>query len=316
MKEELIISGRNLPHIDPFLNIWHWQISVYLFLGGLAAGILFFAAIVTLLGKEKQYEGAVKWATLIVPPALVVGLIVLIIDLSHMWYAWQLYMTFRITAPMSWGAWVLMLVTPISFLWSMSYLKEYFMYWRWKKGLLQYVDPVIDWLAKNRKLMAWILVPSTIILGIYTGILLSAFNARPLWNNSILGPLFLTSGLSTGAAAIILLSRTHKERRMFSTIDLVLIAIELFLIIHMIMGMLAGSQVQIEASELLLGGEFTITFWVFVVILGLVFPAILEIFELIGFKVPAIAPAILVIIGGIVLRFVMIDAGQLTRFLY
>ena len=316
MKEEIIISGRNLPHIDPFLNLWHWQISLYLFLGGLSAGILFFAAVVTLFGKEKQYEGAVKWATLIVPPALVVGLVVLIIDLTHMWYAWQLYMTFRITAPMSWGAWVLMLVTPISFLWTLSYMKEYFMYWRWKKGILQYVNPVVDWLAKNRKLMAWILVPSTIILGIYTGILLSAFNARPLWNNSILGPLFLTSGLSTGAAAIILLSRTHKERRMFSTIDLVLIAIELFLITHMIMGMLAGSQVQIEASELLLGGEFTITFWVFVVILGLVFPAILEIFELIGFKVPAIAPAILVIIGGLVLRFVMIDAGQLTRFLY
>ena len=316
MKEELIISGRNLPHIDPYLNIWHWQISLYLFLGGLAAGILFFAAVVTLFGKEKQYEGAVKWATLIAPAALVVGLFVLIIDLSHMWYAWQLYLTFRITSPMSWGAWILMLVTPISFLWSISYMKEYFMYWRWKKGLLQYADPIIDWLAKNRKLMAWILVPSTIILGIYTGILLSAFNARPLWNNAILGPLFLTSGLSTGAAAIILLSRTHKERRMFSTIDLVLIAIELFLIVHMIMGMMAGSQVQIEASELLLGGEFTITFWVFVVILGLVFPAILEIFELIGFKVPAIAPAVLVIIGGLVFRFVMIDAGQLTRFLY
>ena len=316
MKEELIISGRNLPHIDPYLNIWHWQISLYLFLGGLAAGILFFAAVVTLLGKEKEYEGAVKWATLIVPPALVVGLFVLIIDLSHMWYAWQLYLTFRITSPMSWGAWILMLVTPISFLWSISYMKEYFMYWRWKKGLLSYADPIIDWLAKNRKLMAWILVPSTIILGIYTGILLSAFNARPLWNNAILGPLFLTSGLSTGAAAIILLSKTHKERRMFSTIDLVLIAIELFLIVHMIMGMMAGSQVQIEASELLLGGEFTITFWVFVVILGLIFPAILEIFELIGFKVPAIAPAVLVIIGGLVFRFVMIDAGQLTRFLY
>lgn len=316
MKEELIISGRNLPHIDPYLNIWHWQISLYLFLGGLAAGILFFAAIVTLLGKEKQYEGAVKWATLIVPPALVVGLFVLIIDLSHMWYAWRLYVTFRITSPMSWGAWILMLVTPISFLWSISYLKEYFMYWRWKQGLLKYADPVIDWLAKNRKLMAWILVPSTIILGIYTGILLSAFNARPLWNNAILGPLFLTSGLSTGAAAIILLSRTHNERRMFSLIDLFLIGVELFLIVHMIMGMMAGSQVQIEASQLLLGGEFTITFWVFVVILGLIFPAILEIFELIGFKVPAIAPAVLVIIGGLVFRFVMIDAGQLTRFLY
>jgi len=217
---------------------------------------------------------------------------------------------------MSWGAWVLMLVTPLSFLWVLSYFKEYFLYWRWKTGILKYAEPIVDWLSENRKLMAWILLPSTIILGIYTGILLSAFNARPLWNNAILGPLFLTSGLSTGAAAIILMSRTHAERRMFSTIDLVLIGVELFLIVHMIMGMMAGSQVQIEASQLLLGGQFTITFWVFVVIMGLIFPAILEIFELIGFKVPAIAPAILVIIGGLVFRFVMIDAGQLTRFLY
>jgi protein NrfD len=316
MREELIVSGRNLPHIDPYLNIWHWHISVYLFLGGLAAGILFFAALVTLLGKDEKYQGAVKWATLIVPPSLVIGLVVLIMDLGHPWYAWRLYVTFRIDSPMSWGAWTLMLVTPLSFLWVISYMKEYFMYWRWKKGVLAIAEPIVDWLANNRKLMAWILVPSAIILGIYTGILLSAFNARPLWNNAILGPLFLTSGLSTGAAAIILLARSHKERRMFSLIDLALIAIELFLITHMIMGMKAGSQVQIEASELILGGEFTITFWVFVVIMGLVFPAILEIFELIGFKIPAFAPAVLVIIGGIIFRFVMVDAGQLTRYLY
>jgi len=316
MKEELIISGRHLPHIDPHLNLWHWQISLYLFLGGLAAGILVFSALVVLFGKEKNYEGAVKYATLIPPIALVVGLFVLIIDLSHMWYAWRLYVTFRITSPMSWGAWTLLLVTPLSFLWVLSYFKEYFPTWNWYGGYLAKVQGIIDWLANNRKLMAWILLPSSIILGIYTGILLSAFNARPLWNNSILGPLFLTSGLSTGAAMIILFGRSHKERKLFSQIDLILIGIELFLITHMIMGMLAGSQVQLEASELLLGGEFTVTFWVFVVVLGLIFPALLEIFELIGFKVPVYIPALLVLMGGIVFRFVMIDAGQLTRFLY
>ena len=32
-------------------------------------------------------------------------------------------------------------------------------------------------------------------LGIYTGILLSAMVARPLWNSAVLGPLFLFSGL-------------------------------------------------------------------------------------------------------------------------
>ena len=316
MKEELIISGRNLPNIDPHLHLWHWPISLYLFLGGLAAGILFFAAMVTLFGKEDKFQGAVKWATIIPPIGLSVGLLALLYDLTHLFYAWRLFTAFRITSPMSWGAWVLMLVTPLSFLWTLSYFKEYFPKWQWKEGLLSYVDLLIDLINDNKKIIAWILVPSTVILGIYTGILLSAFNARPLWNNSILGPLFLTSGLSTGAAAIIMLSKSHDERRLFSMIDLVLIAIELFLIVHLVMGMMAGSQVQLEASQIILGGEYTVAFWVFVVLLGLTFPAILEIFELIGYKVPAIVPAALVIMGGLIFRFVMVDAGQLTRYLY
>ena len=316
MKEELIISGRNLPNIDPHLHLWHWPISLYLFLGGLAAGIMFFAAIITLLGKQDKYQGAVKWATIIPPIALSIGLMALLYDLTNIWNSWKLYITFRITSPMSWGAWTLLLVTPISFIWTFSYFKEYFPQWKWQKGVLVYASKLIDYINDNKELIAWVMIPSTIILGIYTGILLSAFNARPLWNNSILGPLFLTSGLSTGAAAIILLSKSSKEKLMFSKIDLVLIIVELFLITHMIMGMQAGSQVQLEAAQLILGGEFTITFWVFVVALGLAFPALLEIFELLGLKVPAYIPALLVLMGGAVFRFVMVDAGQLTRYLY
>ena len=60
MQEEIFISGRNIPHIDPSLEIWHWPISVYLFLGGLAAGLLFFAALMTLLKKDKEYKRKVK----------------------------------------------------------------------------------------------------------------------------------------------------------------------------------------------------------------------------------------------------------------
>ena len=316
MKEELIISGRNLPNIDPHLHLWHWPISLYLFLGGLAAGILFFAAVVTLFGKEEKYQSTVKWATIIPPIALVIGLAALLYDLTNIWNSWKLYITFRITSPMSWGAWTLLLVTPISFIWTFSYFKEYFPKWNWQQGILATASKLIDYINDNKRLIAWVMIPSTIVLGIYTGILLSAFNARPLWNNSILGPLFLTSGLSTGAAAIILLSKSHQEKMMFSRIDLVLIVIELFLITHMIMGMLAGSQVQLEAAQLILGGEFTITFWVFVVALGLAFPALLEVFELIGWKVPTYIPAVLVLIGGVVFRFVMVDAGQITRYLY
>ena len=57
-------------------------------------------------------------------------------------------------------------------------------------------------------------------------------------------------------------------------------------------------------------------FFVFVIILGLIFPAILEGIELLGYKVPVAIPAILILIGGLIFRMVMIEAGQLTRYLY
>lgn len=313
MQEEIFVSGRNIPHIDPNLEIWHWPISVYLFLGGLSAGILLFAALVTLLNKEKEYPATVKYAAMIPPIALSLGLIALVYDLKHPLYTWQLYTTIRIESPMSWGAWVLLFTTPLSFLWVFSFFSELFPKWDLKFELLKKVEV---WLKENRKLMAYALVPLSIILGIYTGILLSAFNARPLWNNAILGPLFLVSGLSTGAAAIILLAKTAKERHLFGKIDLVLIIIELGLIIHMLMGMYAGSQVQLEAMELLVGGEFTVMFFGFVVILGLLIPAIMETLELKGYKVPVIIPALLVLLGGLIFRFVMVEAGQITRYLY
>jgi len=313
MQEEIFVSGRNIPQIDPSLEIWHWPIGLYLFLGGLAAGIILFASIVTVLDKEDEYPTAVKYASFIPPIALVIGLIALIYDLKNPLYSWQLYTTVRIESPMSWGAWVLLIVTPLSFLWVFSFFSELFPKWDLKFDFLKKFEQFVK---KNRKNMAYALIPLSIILGVYTGILLSAFNARPLWNNAILGPLFLTSGLSTGAATIILLAKTAKERHLFSKVDLILIIIELGLIIHMLMGMYAGSEVQLEAMHLLVGGEFTVMFFGFVVILGLIVPGILEALEIKGYKVPVAIPALLILIGGLIFRFVMVEAGQITRYLY
>jgi formate-dependent nitrite reductase membrane component NrfD len=156
----------------------------------------------------------------------------------------------------------------------------------------------------------------SIILGVYTGILFSAFNARPLWNTSILGPLFLASGLSAGAAAIMLMSRNHAERALFAKIDIGIIAVELFLIIHMFMGYLASTQVQIDAARLFLGGPYTASFWIFVVILGMLLPVLLEFLELRKFKIPVFLPATLVLFGSLMLRFLIAFAGQESRWLY
>jgi formate-dependent nitrite reductase membrane component NrfD len=313
MREELIVSGRLNRLIDPYLQIWHWHIPLYLFLGGLAAGILFFAALVTIQGKENKYPTAARIAPFITPVLLIIGLLALLLDLNHKLYFWRLYTTIRIESPMSWGAWTLMVVTPLSLIWCALNIKELFPKWDWKYPILISVEALF---RKHLLVISWVMLVFSLILGVYTGILLSAFNARPLWNTSILGPLFLTSGLSTGAAAIVLMSRNHLERHYFAKIDLMLIGIEVFLIIHMFMGFLASTQVHIEAAQLFLGGPYTTIFWLFVFSLGLMLPALLEILELRGFKMPYWLAPSLVLMGGIMFRFIMAYAGQASRWLY
>lgn len=313
MQEEIFISGRNIPNIDPVLEVWHFPISLYLFLGGMAAGIIFFASLFTIMRKEKEFQTTVKGAMVVAVIAIVIGLMALMYDLTNMFYAWQLYTTIRLESPMSWGAWVLLIISLLSFLWVFSYSTEMLPKWDWKFDFLKKFQ---TYLIKNRRTMALIMLPLALMLGIYTGILLSAFNARPLWNNPILGPLFLVSGLSTGAAAIILFSKSHYEKILLTKIDLALIILELGLIVHLIMGMFAGSAVQIEAMQVLINGDYTVMFFVFVIILGLIFPAILEGIELMGFKVPSIVPALLILMGGLIFRMIMVEAGQITRYLY
>ena len=329
MTEELIISGRNIPFIDPVLNIWHWQIPLYLFVGGLAAALIFFSAYFFIRGRGDELKTSVQIAPILAPFVIVLGLIALILDLRHPAYFWQLYTTIRLDSPMSWGAWTLGVIMPLSVIWPLTYMKEIKAYFKdsnklalWSIDLvdgivnMKLIKPIIDWFTTNRYTLAWVNLILAVILGVYTGILLSAFNARPLWNTSILGPLFLTSGLSTGAAAIMWMSRSVKERIIFSRIDLLLIAVEVFFIVHLFMGFLASGSVQIEAAELFLGGEYTAIFWIGVVLIGLLLPAMLETMELFGYHIPISIPAILILIGGLLFRFIMVDAGQVTRYLY
>ncbi len=330
MNEEIITSGRNIPFIDPVLNIWHWQIPLYLFVGGMAAALIFFSAYFFIRGRGNELITSVQIAPIIAPFIIVLGLLALLLDLRHPAYFWQLYTTIRFDSPMSWGAWTLGIIMPLSIIWPLTYLKEIKEYFKesgekvvglinWIENTIQKIKPlksIIEWFTVNRYFLAWANIILAVILGVYTGILLSAFNARPLWNTSLLGPLFLVSGLSTGAAVIMWMSRTKKERLIFSRIDLLLIAIELFFIIHLFMGFLASSAVQIEAANLFLGGEFTAIFWGGVVLVGLILPAILETMELYGFHIPISIPALLILVGGLLFRFIMVEAGQVTRYLY
>jgi len=329
MEEYILSSTRDIHGLYPHVHVWGLPISIYLFVGGLSAGILLFATIYYLRGKEDEMPFTVKIAPIFTFGLVMIGLLLLVYDLHHKLYTWQLFLAFRIESPMSWGAWTLVAVSVFSLLWPLSYIDDIEAYlhergWRRLDGITRFIKNmehkfviprfVILTFRKYRKVAAYLMLFFSIILGIYTGILLSAFNAHPLWNNSILGPLFLVSGISTGSAFVMWLSNNQKERKLMSTIDMALIAIEIFFIIHMIMGMEAGAEAQKQAAHLFLGGEFTVIFWVVFVGFGLVLPFILEALELKGFHIHPALPALLVLIGGLLFRIIMVQAGQMSEF--
>jgi formate-dependent nitrite reductase membrane component NrfD len=311
MTEELLVTARSNALIDPSLHIWTWEVAMYLFLGGLTAGIMVFAAAMTLLRKDEEAPFASMQLALLAPIVLSLGMTTLFLDLEHKLYVYRFYTAFQVASPMSWGAWILILVYPVSILQILSTLRRGF------PVTLRYVDRwalsriVIDWCEQHRHRFAAVAIPTGVALGIYTGILLSAFSARPFWNSGVLGPLFLVSGLSTAAALVVLISRQKSEKAMFTHVDVVLIVVELALVGLFLINLASGSGRQIEALQSITGGTHTLVFWALFVGAGLLVPLFLEVLERRGIaRSLAVLAPILVLLGGYVLRQVMIDVGQ------
>jgi len=151
------------------------------------------------------------------------------------------------------------------------------------------------------------------LLGAYTAVLLSAFSARPAWNSPMLWTLFLASGLSSAAALVHLIGKDPAERHMLAKADNGFLIAELIIIILMIIGFVSSSKVHIDAARLILSGPFTAVFWVFVVFIGIIIPFIIQILS-VNNKIPHtnVAP-ILVMIGGLILRFIVVYAGQYSH---
>jgi formate-dependent nitrite reductase membrane component NrfD len=153
------------------------------------------------------------------------------------------------------------------------------------------------------------------LLGIYTGILLSALGARPLWNSALLGPLFLTSGLSSAAAFGHLVARERSESELLASADNGFLTIELILFGLFLTGLSSAARAHMQAAALFLGGPYTAVFWVVVVGMGVVIPLFIQ-RRAVRHEVrhTPLAP-ILVIAGGLALRFVIVFAGQASRWL-
>ena len=295
---------------------WSWEIAVYLFLGGITAGLMILSVVIDRRVPESERSSWTRWLPLAAPVLLSLGMLALFLDLEYRLHAYRFYLAFMAAAPMSWGSWILLAIYPATLVFAASQLTDE------EIGRLRTMPGVgrlgvgalagwgRSWAERHSLGLAWANVILGIALGSYTGILLSTLAARAAWNSSILAPLFLVSGLSTGAALMMLFPISHREHTLLRNWDMVAIGAELVLLALLLVDLASGDASGRSAADLLLGGKLTAPFWSLVVIAGLAVPLLVETVELRRKLRPTIFAPALLLIGGLSLRWILLIAGQ------
>jgi len=306
-------STRSNHLIDPILHAWGTEVPIYLFLGGMVAGIMLLSGLMALRRTDDRTSHALSllpWAS---PFLISLGMMFLWLDLENGFNAIRFYFVFQPGSPMSWGSWILLGIYPASILlaWTLS-PAAFRETWLRRLSFVPALESISKWAMERTPFLAMANIVMGAALGIYTGVLLGTMAARPLWNSAILGPLFLVSGVSTGAAFMLLYRLNDKERVFLGRLDIGLITTELLLLALWMIGLATAGAASRGALGVILGGPYTAAFWTLVVALGLLTPLIGEWIELRHGAIPGRLPAILVLVGGLSLRWILVYAGQLT----
>ena len=309
------VTTAHSPATDPHLHVWGWEIPVYLFLGGFTAGIMVLSGWALWRGRRNTgshptFSLASSGLFMLGLATISLGMLALFLDLGHKPYVWRLYLTMKPWSPMSWGSWILLLVYPVL---ATAVLLEPP---RQLVRLVPSVGPLSRRLADDllvRRSVGFLSMATGIGLGIYTGILLSALGGRPLWSSGLLGPLFLASGLSSSAAFAHWASPEPEERRQLAWLDNLFLVIELALIVMLLIGLASATEAHAEAAWLVLGGPYTAVFWVGVVFMGILLPLVIQSLAVTHRIVHTPIAPVLVMLGGLVLRFVIVYVGQYSH---
>jgi len=330
---------------------WNWTVAVYLFVAGVSAGAFAISALAYFIGEEK-YQEITRIGAYIAPFPLMLGLLFLIYDLERPQLFWKLMATLQVHSIMSLGAWLLLVFSLLSFVYFYLWLPDRFdiveMLRRtpraWdNRAIVRWIktSPLLGKLHRKNLngLRGWIGmagIPVSLLVGIYTGVLLGVLAARPFWNNPMLPMLFLVSALKTGTASICLvgcvvkglggMSREQIETNKFiiHSIDFFLMILSIIAILLFVFGLYAAPRSSAEAAGLIMGGEFTFLFWGLAVVVGILLPLSLEIYEMIPHFISHVAMrehnpwisgavSVSVLAGGFILRYVVVYAGQMAK---
>ena len=282
---------------------WRWLIVFYFFLGGIAGGCYFLAALIDLFGRASDRPLA-RLGYRIAFPAVVVCGILLIVDLGRPERFWHMLVQsetwrpmFKSYSPMSFGAWGLLAFSFFAFLSFVATLGPDDR----RRGRTRLRPPSL--LGTIVAILGGL---SGFFLASYTGVLLAVTN-RPIWaDTTLLGLVFVVSSASTSIALLLLLG----SRRVFligglralQRFDIAVLVLELLSLIALVASLGSLARVWLNEWGALLA--------VGVVGLGIIVPLLLHLRARAPTAAVAKVAAVLVLVGGFVLRVVIVLSSE------
>lgn len=316
---------------------WEWPVVIYLWLAGLAGGAYFVAFLANLFGEGK-YQASKRVAAALGVPLVILGVLMLLIDLGHPFRAWHLFVRFRFVSPMSLGSWLLLV-------WAVLAAVLFVIWWtdtataRRMNGTAGKIVGYLKKLKPAGGVLDWLAFICAILLIAYTGVLLSA-GSPALWSSTFLLPaLFVASAVATGVAILNLagaLGISEVDRDLMGKLckaGAVVCIVEILALAGLLLLTATSRSASVvyaaegsapeaaytlattQALNTLFTGPMSFVFWVGVVLVGLVIPLGIELAMILrGVEKPgreiAVLLALMVLVGGLILRAVVVFGGQ------
>ena len=280
---------------------WTWEIIVYFFLGGIAGGAYLVSSIADFIWRDKSLIRSGRYLSLL---CMLASPVLLIMDLGRPERFYRMLRILKFRSVMSIGTWAISCFGLFCGLASAYQMAQ---------------DGLLNWFPLMARLLKVLPIKVIDVLGSffglvvasYTGVLLSS-TAVPLWARArhVLGPLFLTSGLSTGLSALSLILSLGKSKgetiERLDTAETLAMTAELGLI---------GSLLPLlgPLAKPLFKGKTGAFFTVGTISGGLILPLILKLSGRATGKRSrslTISTSVMVLVGGLILRAVWILAGR------
>lgn len=308
--------------------VWDWPIAVYLLLVGISAGMVTLSMLLRRY-VPSEYHGSnrlIKAAAIVAPLAVILGLAILIFHLTQPLTFWYLMVFYNPTSIMSLGVMLFQVYFVVMLLWLITlyhdgWLMQLEAVW-YRPALAAKARKVAAAIVSKAALIENLLLVLAILLGCYTGFLLSALKSFPLLNNPVLPVLFLVSGTTSGIAVMLLASAwgsttsSHSRSLHFlHRVETPVVYAELFLLFAFFIGLLLGGGQKVVAAQTALSGFWGGVFWIGIIGIGIVIPAIAN-----RVRKPSahsgkgqlITLAVMSLFGVFLLRLFVLYAGQMT----